>query len=839
MTGVTEALELFYSYAHKDERLRNELNKHLYNLKRQSFIIDWFDRDISAGTDWEQDIDTHLNTAQIILLLVSPDFMASDYCYSVEMKRALERHEASEARVIPIILKPVDWTGSPFSKLQVLPRNRKPVTSWKDRNAAFLEIAKDIRDTIKELRKSSSINRTSASVQMQSALPSLSNSVSHSTPLEEVQALGTIWNVPYSRNLRFTDRESILQQLRELFSNDEALSKQPVALSGLGGMGKTQIALEYAYRYREHYPIVLWAKADSQETLTSELASFATLLKVPGQQEQDQQYALAAVKRWLEVHPNWLLILDNVEDLKKAHAYLPDAPQGHILLTMNSQVMHGVARRLDIDKMEPEYGALLLLRRVGTLSPNALLDRAPEQEREQATEIAEMLGGHPLAIDQAGAYIDENGANLHHYRELYAKRRTHLLTTREEGIADHPESVVTTLSLSFEKVAQTNQVALELLRCLAFLHPDAIPDVLLEQGASQLGEPLQTVITDTLEFEKAIGKLRRYSLVRRNPDGGTLTIHRLVQDVVKDNMHESSQRQWAERVVRAINQAFPTVEFASWETCQQYLPHAQNCLLLIETWHFAFPEAARLLYEAGRYLDERGQYTEAFTMIKRSLSIREQILGAEHREVAQSSNALAELYYKRGLRTEAEPLWKRALVIYEQIQGPNHPDTSRSLNNLALLYEEQGRYSEAESLFKRALAIDEQVQGPNHPDTAAHLNNLASLYEDQGRYSEAESLFKRALAINEQILGPDHPDTAASLNNLALLYKKQGRYSKAEPLFKRALAINEQIFGSENPSTIIVLSNYVGLLKATNRKERAAEMEARLNILRRNISKRN
>src|SRR5437660_7285449 len=136
---ATGVLELFYSYAHKDERLRNELNKHLYNLKRQGLILGWYDRDISAGTDWEQAIDSHLNSAQIILLLISPDFMASDYCYSIEMERALERHEAGEARVIPILLKTVDWKGAPFSKLQVLPRNRKAVASWRDRNAAFVE----------------------------------------------------------------------------------------------------------------------------------------------------------------------------------------------------------------------------------------------------------------------------------------------------------------------------------------------------------------------------------------------------------------------------------------------------------------------------------------------------------------------------------------------------------------------------------------------------------------------------------------------------------------------------------------------------------------------------
>lgn len=146
------SFELFYSYAHKDERLRNELDKHLFNLRRQGFIVAWYDRDISAGTDWQEAINTHLNTAQIILLLISPDFLVSEYCYSVEMQRALERHEALDARVIPILLKPVDWHGTPFSKLQFLPKNGRPVTSWKDRNAAMVEIAKDIRETLKELK---------------------------------------------------------------------------------------------------------------------------------------------------------------------------------------------------------------------------------------------------------------------------------------------------------------------------------------------------------------------------------------------------------------------------------------------------------------------------------------------------------------------------------------------------------------------------------------------------------------------------------------------------------------------------------------------------------------
>jgi tetratricopeptide (TPR) repeat protein len=145
-------LEIFYSYAHEDEKLRDTLEKHLSQLKRQGVISDWHDRDITAGSEWKNEIDEYLESAQIILLLISPDFLASDYCHDVEMTRAMERHHTQEARVIPIILRPVDWEGAPFSKLQCLPRNAEPVTLWKNEDAAFLDIAKGIRKVAGENR---------------------------------------------------------------------------------------------------------------------------------------------------------------------------------------------------------------------------------------------------------------------------------------------------------------------------------------------------------------------------------------------------------------------------------------------------------------------------------------------------------------------------------------------------------------------------------------------------------------------------------------------------------------------------------------------------------------
>ncbi len=150
MAEPTRAIRIFYSYAHEDAELRDELDKHLAAMKRNNLIVEWHDRDIQAGTEWEQEINEHLNTAQIILLLISSDFMASDYCYSIEMNRAMERHERGEARVIPIILRPVDTEGTPFSKLEMLPTDRKPVTDWPNHDLAYLNIAQGIRKVVEK-----------------------------------------------------------------------------------------------------------------------------------------------------------------------------------------------------------------------------------------------------------------------------------------------------------------------------------------------------------------------------------------------------------------------------------------------------------------------------------------------------------------------------------------------------------------------------------------------------------------------------------------------------------------------------------------------------------------
>ena len=433
MSRKAPTIELFYSYAHADEPMRKKLEKHLATLHQQGLIASWHDRMIGAGTEWEQHIDEHLNRAQIILLLISANFLASPYCSGIEMKRAMERHEANEARVIPVILRPVHWKDVPFAKLQMLPTDGKPIASshWHNQDEAFTNVAEGIRKVIDELNAAPKDIGTLVNT----PLPSRTQT-SHSTPI--------IWNVPYRQNPFFTGREDVLEHIYTLLSTrNAALISQPPAISGLGGIGKTQTAVEYAYQYQQEYQYVLWLQANTRETLISDVVTLADLLKLPEKDATDQSRTIEAIKRWFEEHVNWLLIVDNADDLPMTDTFLPHNGRGHILLTTRSHSMSGRAQRVDVEEMGADEGVLFLLRRAALMPPDGAPASIADAVRAQARAIVQALGGLPLALDQAGAYIEETGCSLSRYLELYQARRKDLLERRSKHPTDHPEPVAT------------------------------------------------------------------------------------------------------------------------------------------------------------------------------------------------------------------------------------------------------------------------------------------------------------------------------------------------------------------------------------------------------------
>jgi tetratricopeptide (TPR) repeat protein/transcriptional regulator with XRE-family HTH domain len=630
------------------------------------------------------------------------------------------------------------------------------------------------------------------------------------------------WNVPYRRNLFFTGREDLLEQLHTALNAEKtAAFTHPQALSGLGGVGKTQIAIEYTYRYAHTYQTVVWMRADSIEVLTSDFAAIATLLNLPEKDEQAQSHRVAAVKGWFAALTRWLLVFDNVDDLSVVQDFLPVPCAGHILLTTRIRATGRLAHSIEVEPMAEEDGASFLLRRCKLLARSSSRGDLSETDYTHARAIAQTLGGLPLALDQAGAYIEETACSLASYHQLYQTQRQALLQWRgEPATADHPDSVATTWSLSFERIQHSNVAATELLCLFAFLAPDAIPEEIITDGAAEFGPTLQAVAADPLALNVAIRDLRKFSLVHRDPDAKILTIHRLVQAVLRDKMNLNTQRLWSERAVRAVSRAFPGADFELWGQCERCLPHAQVCVGLIQEWNMLFPEAARLLEHVGNYLREQGQFAQAETFYQRALAIQERTPGQEDLDLAQSLQDLGILYYYQGKRDQAGSVFQRALTIREKILGAEHPDVAQSLNDLAVIHYYQRKYAQAEALYQRAILIRQQAVGLEHPDMAESLVGLAFLYFEQGRYAEAEPLYQRALSIDEKRFGMDHPALGAILLNLAALYRHQGRYAEAEPLCQRAIAIWEQT-GPEHPDVAFGLRGLGRLYVAQGQYDRA------------------
>jgi tetratricopeptide (TPR) repeat protein len=795
-------ISIFYAYAHQDESFRHELEKHLSLLHRQGQIIAWHDRHIIPGSNWAQDIDTHLDSASVILLLISTDFLASDYCYGVEMERALQRHKDNEAQVIPILLRPVGLGGTPLAYLQALPTDAQPISTWENSDQAWLDVVNGIKKAIDKLRAT-----TPSSIR-----PS---SITNISPALHV------WNVPYRQNAFFTGREELLQQLRERLTTFQlAAVTQAHAINGLGGIGKTQTAIEYAYRYRDQYRCVLWVSAATRDLLVTDFLKLAPLLQVSQKNEQDPKIIIEAVKQWLTTNTGWLLIIDNADELAVIDEFLPTTYGGHILLTTRAHATGHMAN-FPVQKMNKDEGTQLLLRR-------AKLSETPlsEKNRTDAEAIVTLLDGLPLALDQAGAYIEETNCGLAGYLTLYGTHRSDLLKRRGPLPSLYPEAVATTWSVSLQKVEQEKHSAIALLQMCAFLAPDEIPEEILTQGASYLGVPLNSVASNAFELNNTLAVAQRYSLVQRYPERNTLSMHRLVQAVVKDSLDEGTSRIWAERIVKVVNHVFPDVEFDVWPRCQPLLPHAQICAELIDHYHLAFPEAARLVYEVGVYWYQQAEYRQAeqFYLQARRLCEDVQGWGPEHLSTAYVLEGLATLYQAQGDYEQAESLYQDALGKKNKYLEPDDPDIATTMLSLATLSRLQGNYEQAEMLYQQVLPLYEKAWGSEHPNTATVLNELATLYRLLCHFAEAQPLYERALRICRSELGTDHPVTAVILNELAALYYQQGKYKLAKELHQRALDIHEAQLGKKHPNTVAVRYRLAMLYQKLHSYEQAESL---------------
>jgi tetratricopeptide (TPR) repeat protein len=618
------------------------------------------------------------------------------------------------------------------------------------------------------------------------------------------------------RNPQFVGRTHELRALASaLEAQGRAAIGQVASVTGLGGIGKTQLAAEFVHRYGQFFSGgVFWLGFADPASVPGEIAQCGGpdhLGLWTDETAPDLPTQAARVRNAFAGPEPRLLVLDNCEDEALLAEWLPATGGCHVLVTCRRAAFsaHLVQHTVPLDVL-PRAESLALLR---SLMRGHSSDYADEAGLDA---ICAELGDLPLALHLAGSFLACYHTTTPPAAYLAELRSTALLeheSLQGDGAETSPTGHVLhagkTFALSWERLDPTNELdamARDLLQRAACLAPgESIPHALC---VALLGKPEDS--RTARRQERALRRLLDLGLLDA-PEPGTYRIHRLVADFARHTASDHTAARTA--VEQALLDEARRVNASGYPT--RLMPWQPHLRAVTDAAREREDEtAAYLCDELGYHLHAIGDYRAARAYFEHALAIREKQLGPEHPETATSLNNLAWLLKAQGELGEARPLLERALAICEKQLGPEHPETAASLNNLAWLLKAQGELGEARPLLERALAICEKQLGPEHPDTALGLNNLASLLKAQGEFGEARPLLERALAICEKQLGPEHPDTATSLNNLARLLQDQGELGEARPLLERALAIREKQLGPEHPDTALGLNNLALLLEA-------------------------
>lgn len=624
-------------------------------------------------------------------------------------------------------------------------------------------------------------------------------------------------NLP-PRNPHFTGRATLLDEVAD------SLRSGPVAVTavhGLGGVGKTQVALEVAYRGRDRgaYHLIWWIRAESTLTLTDDLAALAPELDVPIEREQER--TVAAVLAALRRRDRWLLVFDNAPNSDDIQRWLPSGP-GHVLITSRERAWTGLARTVGVEEFSRAESVDYLAKHAGA----TLAGQTPGV----LDELAATLGDLPLALAQATAYLTRHGLSVTGYLRLYQDRKTaaRLLAT---GLPGYPHSVATTWLIHFEELAERQPAALELLRFCAFLDPDDInlelllsrPDLLAGRLTGRLAEAAQNPATQ-LEL---VGELAATGLVTRLDDF-RVRMHRLVGQVTRQQLaadDAQAQRSWAGHVMRLVSRLFPDESWypESWSVCADLAAH----VTALESHGAPANVTGLALDHLGRYLDGRGKLRDAIAVLHRAVVVWETAFGNLRPQLADSLNSLGIVQLELDLVEEAQSTLDRAISVAKTTYGSRHPRFALILTSLGMVEERRGQPKRARALYRRALTILESAGESDSVDTAQVLGNLGNVLRTLGDLDGARSGYERAIVIFTAVYGPEHPTVAAALTNLGAVQTRLNQIEDAKHSITRALRIKEAAYGPGHPDNAYTLVN----LGALQLKEDAFE-EARVSLRR-------
>ncbi|MCB1896038.1 MAG: toll/interleukin-1 receptor domain-containing protein [Zoogloeaceae bacterium] len=616
--------------------------------------------------------------------------------------------------------------------------------------------------------------------------------------------------IDHALSPHFRDPDGQLEALCELLQGAQRVALVArAALYGMGGLGKTQLALKYSWDNRDRYAGVWWFRAERPDLLEADAAACCTEVGAP---QREHEAPSAALKRWLAAQPaGWLLVYDNAEDTAALRPVLPEGGVHHVLLTSRNPAWGGLAAPLGLKTWDEDQGADFFGGRLGS------------GDRDELRALSKDLGGLPLALEQAAGYLEQTSMAVAEYRRLLADVDTGALVL-DVGRAStgYERSVAATLSLAFARLSPAAQ---QLLRLAAFAAPEPLPERFFVEATGELPEALAAAAANPLAWHGVVGELRRYGLTERagiaaledDEDAAehALILHRLTQQVVRARLADAGQDMPI--LLTVLHGALPAeVQHpATWKRCASLWPHAVQLAELGGSAELSPNKVVQLLNGTAIYLQQRAAlYQLAEKLFERALALSRESLGDEHPDTLALMKNLAHNMWARGDLWAASTLQERLLKVHRRMLGDAHPKTLTSMHDLAATLWALGKLSTARQLQERVVDLRRKILGAEHLETLGSMNNLAESLRVQGYLFEAKALQEQVLEVCKRTLGREALHTPTAMNNLAGTLHALGMLNKAQVLQEEVVAARERVMGADHPETLNAMNGLVGTLRA-------------------------
>ncbi|KAL2817897.1 hypothetical protein BDW59DRAFT_181989 [Aspergillus cavernicola] len=608
----------------------------------------------------------------------------------------------------------------------------------------------------------------------------------------------------------FIGRQNELKHLWDELQPRCSPMRKVAILHGLGGIGKTQLAIHFSRIHKDDFSAIFWINGKDRGALTHSLAS--AFLNIPEgnrtygiANEEDVERGAKSMLKWLGTDGNsrWLLIFDNVDqysppgDVDSAgerfdiYDFFPAADHGSIIITSRLMQLVELGKSHPVERLNSRDSIQLLT---------------------HMNELASKLDGLPLAITIAASYIRQGGMSVSQYLRHYEASWRDLMSNATPPRHYSQGNILNTWLVSYQEIHNTHPAAAALLFLLACFDNRDIWFELV-QGCGKSSHPpawLLRVVSNELEFVATLKPLITYSLIETKQEGGSYSMHPVVQEwclhSFNDNARVKELDEFKGLALAAIGNMPPTTnEMQTSYMHRRLIPHADQMLRLLRVWEMPEePEICMAIHDLGCVYLSQGMLKEAEESYKRALAGKKKLLGADHTSTLETMNNLGLVYTNRRKMQDAE----------QMLLGPKHSSTLHSVNNLGFLYTRKGNLEKAEKMYKRALSGFQKALGQDHTSTLDTINNLGLLYTKQNKLKQAGMMYQRAMAGFEKALGPDHTSTLILANNLGSLHQTQGKLLEAQSMYERARAGYKKILGPDHPSTIMIEHNLENLTQA-------------------------